>query len=419
MFKLKEEQDEFIKGISLLQLDYINKGKFNYTNFESKKYNDLIQMNLALDEAFYTEDNEVVIFNDGQEKFDNLIKDIRNAKKRIDFQYYILKPDELGMTIIKELEKKLDEGVEVRLLYDGLGGRKIKRRHLKDFISKGGKVAVFFKSLIPVINIRINYRNHRKIVIIDDEIGYIGGFNIGDEYLGKSKKFGYWRDTHIKINGPAISGLKLRFIKDWYYASKEPLEEFIDFDIPENTKGTSGVQILTSGPDTANPNVKNAIFKMINDAKKDIYIQTPYFIPDDSVMEALKTAILSGIRVHIMIPSFGDHPLVYWANLSYVGELLDFGANIYHYEKGFLHSKVVIIDDYVSTAGSANIDNRSFFLNFEATAIIYDFQKNRELTDQFYIDISNSKKLTKEDYKNRGNMTKIKESVSRLFSPIL
>ncbi|NMB09234.1 MAG: cardiolipin synthase [Tissierellia bacterium] len=419
MFELKEEQDQFIKGISFIQWDYINSGRYHYSNVESKRYNDLIQMNLALDESFYTEDNDIKIYNSGEEKFEDLIKDIRNAKKRIDFQYYILKPDNIGLKIIHELEKKLDEGVEVRILYDCLGGRYLRKKHFKTFKEKGGKVAVFFKSIIPFFNIRINYRNHRKIVVIDNKIGYVGGFNIGDEYLGKDKKFGPWRDTHLRMVGTSVLGLKLRFMKDWHYASKEPIGELKSFKIPINTNGKSGVQVLTSGPDTTNPNIKNVIFKMINDAKKEIFIQTPYFIPDDSVMEAIKTAILSGVEVNLMVPSFGDHPLVYWANLSYIGELLKLGANIYHYNNGFLHSKVVIVDDYISTVGSANIDNRSFYLNFEVNAVIYDFDKNKELKDQFYKDIEVSNKYTLEEYNNRTRMTKIKESVSKLFSPIL
>ncbi len=384
-----------------------------------EKFFDLRKMNFNNSGAKYRINNDIDVYVNGEDKFKQLLQDIRNAKRYIHVEYYIFKKDILGKAIIDELTKKAEEGLEVRLLVDAMGSRKLTKKVLKKYIAAGGKFSLFFPGILPHLNTRINYRNHRKIVVIDNKIGYVGGFNIGDEYLGKDKKFGPWRDTHLRMVGTSVLGLKLRFMKDWHYASKEPIGELKSFKIPINTNGKSGVQVLTSGPDTTNPNIKNVIFKMINDAKKEIFIQTPYFIPDDSVMEAIKTAILSGVEVNLMVPSFGDHPLVYWANLSYIGELLKLGANIYHYNNGFLHSKVVIVDDYISTVGSANIDNRSFYLNFEVNAVIYDFDKNKELKDQFYKDIEVSNKYTLEEYNNRTRMTKIKESVSKLFSPIL
>ncbi len=419
MFLLKEEQDDFISNITLFQSDFISKGKFFYNNQKTREYYDLIRMNLEVDESFYTQDNDIKIYYWGVDKFTSLLSDIENATESIDMQYYIFKKDQIGSRIIEALERKASEGVEVRLLYDGVGGRLLKKKHFEKLKENGGQVNVFFPSIIRPINIRMNYRNHRKIVVIDNSIGYVGGFNVGDEYLGLDKKFGPWRDTHIRIEGSGVLGLKFRFIKDWRYASGKHDEESEHVSGSYNPDGNSGVQIITSGPDTQFENVKNAFFKMITSARDVIYIQTPYFVPDDAIMDALKTAIISGVKVNIMIPGNPDHPFVYWASLSYLGSLLRAGAKVFIYNTGFLHCKTLIIDDYVSTVGSANMDIRSFALNFEVNAVVYDEEVNKSLKDQFYLDIEKSVEMTLEDYLQRGRMVKVKEAFSRLLSPIL
>lgn len=419
MFKLKKEHDKFISDIALFQTDFISTGRIFGENKKILNYYDLIRMNLEIDESFYTQDNSIDIFYWGEDKFDSLLSDIASAEESIDIQYYIFKYDRIGKIIIGLLEEKAKEGVKVRLLYDGVGGRRLKKSYFKNLIKLGGQVEVFFPSIIRALNIKINYRNHRKIVIIDNKIGYVGGFNVGDEYLGLHKKFGKWRDTHLRIEGSGVLGLKFRFLKDWIYASNDQSHEAPKIVGSHNIFGSSGVQILTSGPDTEFENIKNAIFKMIVSAKKEVYIQTPYFVPDESVFEAIRTAVISGVEVNIMIPGNPDHPFVYWASLSYLGQLIKIGAKVHLYKDGFMHCKTVIVDDFISTVGSTNIDIRSFSLNFEVNAIIYDSAVNKSLKDQYLEDVKACKLLTWEEYQARGRLVKLKESFSRLLSPIL
>src|SRR5699024_4986358 len=246
------------------------------------------------------------------------------------------------------------------------------KKSIKRLEESGGEVAIFFPTFVPSLNIRINYRNHRKICIIDGKEAYTGGFNVGDEYVGLSKKFGNWRDTHIKIKGSAVNSLQWRFSLDWKFASKKEIPVNHSYLHDESKNNNVGIQIVSSGPDSKWPSVKDGYMQMISNAAHKIYIETPYFIPDDSILEALRLAGLSGIDVRVMIPNKPDHPFVYWASMSYIGELLEAGVRFFTYERGFLHSKVVIADDFISSVGTANLDIRSFKLNFEVNAFIYD-----------------------------------------------
>jgi cardiolipin synthase len=300
-----------------------------------------------------------------------------------------------------------------------MGGRWLKKDTKKRITDAGGKVSVFLPPFVPFISVRINYRNHRKICIIDGREAYVGGFNIGNEYLGLSKKFGNWRDTHIRIQGSAVSSLQWRFYLDWKFASGEDLKICQSYLHEELEQSNVGIQIVSSGPDSKWPNIKDGYMKMISNAREKIYIETPYFIPDDSILEALRIAGLSGLDVRVMVPNKPDHLFVYWASLSYIGELLEAGVKFYHYGDGFLHSKVIIVDDFISTVGTANLDIRSFMLNFEVNAFIYDEEVNRKLSQKFVSDIDLCRQITLEDYNKRSKVVKIKESISRLLSPIL
>lgn len=419
MFTLKQEEDRFVKDYVDVQGRVLTQGRFTFKNWRSQRYESLIRQNLRSDEAFLTQNNDIDLYFWGEELYTQMIKDLQGAKHSIDMQYYIFKADALGRRMLDVLTEKAEEGVKIRLLIDGIGGRTLTRRVLQQFHRAGGRSAIFFPSILPYINLRINYRNHRKLVIIDDYTGYIGGFNVGDEYLGLSRRFGPWRDTHMRIRGDGALGMKIRFLKDWYYASHDTKEESNKIWEPYRAEGDVGVQIVTSGPDTELPNVKNAIFRMITNAKDRIYIQTPYFVPDHAVLEALVTAIVSGVDVKIMIPRKRDHPFVHWASLSYLGELLAIGAKCYIYDKGFLHAKMVAVDDYVSTVGSTNMDIRSFHLNFEANAIVYDQGVNERLVNQFMIDTFYADELRYSEYRQRSVWVKIRESFSRLLSPLL
>ncbi|GAF23372.1 LOW QUALITY PROTEIN: cardiolipin synthetase [Bacillus sp. JCM 19047] len=425
---LREEKFFNGKGLKKLVLDHLIEqqkkdvldANFRFRSNTVDENRDLIYMHLMNNDAILTKENHIDIFTDGEKKFNQLLTDIRNAKTFIHIQYYIFRYDGIGKEIIDALTEKAKEGVRVRLLYDDLGSRSMRKKYLKAFREAGGEVGVFFPSKFTIVNLRLNFRNHRKLVNIDGVCGYVGGFNVGDEYLGKKKKFGYWRDTHLRIEGPALAAIQTRFILDWNQAAKEYHISYHSRyfpDIPPN--GKSAMQIVSSGPDSEFEQIKNGYLKMIMDAKKSIIIQTPYFIPDKTLLDALQVAAQTGIEVKIMIPNKPDHMFVYWATTSHIGEMLKVGAKIYIYENGFIHNKVLVVDERVSSVGTANIDQRSFKLNFEVNAFIYDSSIARQLIHDFAEDVKVSTLVTTELYEARGKRVRFKESISRLLSPIL
>lgn len=418
LFKLKEEDDKIDRMVHKQEKILSRKEiEISYPNI--KKSKDLIYLHLVGHNTLYTHDNSVEIFYDGNDKFNKMIEDIKTAKKFIHIEYYIIRNDWLGKQIIELLTLKAKEGIEVRLLYDGMGCIWLSKKFFAPLLDAGGKISCFFPPFLPYINLRVNYRNHRKICIVDGQIAYLGGINIGTEYLGLSKKMGFWRDTHLRIQGSAVDNLELRFLLDWRFSTKEPHIIKDKYFPLKKSLGYTGIQIVSSGPDSKWSSIRNGFLKMINLSKKRIYIHTPYLIPDDSLLEALKVAALSGVDVKIIIPNKPDHMFVYWASLSYVGELLQAGIKCYTYEKGFIHSKMILVDDVISTVGTANFDIRSFKMNFEVNAFIYDKEINNQLQNQFIKDLANSKEITKEIYDNRAFGIKFKESISRLLSPIL
>ncbi|MBK3719353.1 cardiolipin synthase [Staphylococcus arlettae] len=420
IFKIDESDKIGIEMIVNEQLEALKNDDFSKGNHQIVKFKDMVQMLLYNNAAFLTTDNEVTIYTDGRQKFDALLNDIIQAKDYIHIQYYIFRNDNLGKSILTALEQKLTEGVEVKMLYDDMGSRTLSLKDFKSFRKNGGQVEAFFPSKLPLINLRMNNRNHRKIVIIDGQIGYVGGFNVGDEYLGLKKKFGYWRDTHLRIVGDAVNALQLRFMLDWNSQSTRDNLQYEDRYFPDvNSGGTIGVQIASSGPDEAWEQIKYGYLKMIASAKESIYIQSPYFIPDQAFLDAVKIAALGGVNVNIMIPNKPDHPFVYWATYNNVASLLEAGVNIYHYDNGFLHSKSVVIDDEIASVGTANMDHRSFTLNFEINAFIYDIEVAQQLRAAFENDLNVSYRLTQELYNQRSLWIKFKEGIARLLSPIL
>ncbi|RDW22339.1 cardiolipin synthase [Oceanobacillus arenosus] len=400
------------------QLRALEEKRFEFKDEEINHFSDLVYLHLRNDDAIFTQDNQVIIYTDGNEKFDALIQDLQKAKDHIHLLYYTIRHDELGQRIADVLIKKVNEGVQVRVLYDDLGSRSMKRSYVKRLRRAGVQVEAFFPSKIAKINFKINYRNHRKLAIIDGRIGYIGGFNIGDEYLGKYKRFGYWRDTHLRVVGQAVQNMQARFVLDWNQASRDHIL-YEDRYYDAVSAGNVGLQIVSSGPDTEWEQIKNGYIKMILSAKKYIYIQTPYFIPDESLRDALRIAALSGVDVKIMIPNKPDHPFVYWATLSNSGDLLNAGAEVYIYQNGFLHAKTIVVDGKIASVGTANIDVRSFRLNFEVNAFIYDENTAESLALAFQDDIRLSTQMTRKLYERRSLGIRFKESISRLISPVL
>lgn len=410
--KVLEEYNKIIKERTKLQLEN--------SNF---KNSDMVMALENIDYSPYRDDNEVCMYSDGKEFFDALLKSLSKAKKSINIQFYIFKNDDIGTKILNILEEKAKAGVEVRLLYDSVGSRLLNKDVLKSLRDVGGKTGEFFPSWLKFININMNFRNHRKIVVIDDKIGFVGGFNVGDEYLGKDKKFGYWRDTHIKFKGSAVKDLNLRFLADWRYATKEDVDLTQVLEVSDESieEPNTGMQIVSSGPNLSERyEIKLAYLKMIQKAKRYLYIQSPYLIIDKTISDSLKLASASGVDVKIMIPGKGDHPFVYWANLVNAGELLEYGIKIYHYDKtAFLHAKTVVIDDEICSIGTANMDTRSYELNFEVNAFIYSEGISKKQKAEFEKDMLKCEELTLEKYKNRSRVVRIKESISRLFSDVL
>jgi len=394
-------------------------------------------------EGVATHGNRVLLFHDGLTKFDALLHDIENAQEFIFMQYYIFRGDETGAELVNALAKRAAAGVEVRLLVDGMGCRTTPRAMFAPLLDAGGQLALF----LPPVPVRINFRNHRKIVVIDGSLAYLGGSNIGKEYLGKSERFGNWKDSHMRLTGSAVHPLTLRFIMDWNFSvgntrnrslllRKWEHRQFIKRlkstvtdlgiearhfkPIPKQEEKTGAkISIVSSGPDTPYPYVLHEFCRMVIQAKKSIFIQSPYFVPDDALFTALRIAALSGVDVRIMYPANPDHPLVYWAGSSYVGELMGCGVKGYEYTNGFMHSKTIMIDSEICAIGTANMDVRSFKINFETQAFIQDAAITQELEDNFRKDMEESRLLTLEGYNQRKRMIKIKESVARLFSPLI
>lgn len=419
IFNLYDNEEALMKTSSANQNEAIASGEFEFDNQSGEKWKNLIMLNQIHGTSFYTQNNDVEIFTDGHTKMNSLFNDIEAATESINIQYFIIKKDILGDAFLNKLIEKAKEGVQVRLLVDALGSWRINKELVEQLVKAGGKYAEFFPTKWKVFNTKINYRNHRKLAIIDNNIGYIGGFNIAREYIGRKKKFGHWRDTHLRIKGDSVFDLNTRFLLDWRSASDDEVSVEEVFFTPETNEGDVGIQIVSSGPDNVNEEIKRGFLKMITSAKKNIYIQTPYFIPDEPLLEVLKMAIQTGVDVRVMIPSIPDHMFVYWATLSYVAEIIEAGGNVYVYDDGFLHAKTMMVDGEVSTVGSANFDRRSFRLNFEANAFIYDEMETAKLEEIFREDMKKSHLLTKQLYEERGIIIRIKEAISRILSDIL
>ncbi len=381
----------------------------------------LLRLNAATSFSPLTDDNSVEIFTDAHEKYEALIRDIEGAKSSVHMLYFIIQNDYIGKKIIELLAKKAKEGLEVRVLFDHGSNLLMPFRAYKSIVENGGEVSSYFSNTLGNY-LKVNFRNHRKIVVIDGTIGYVGGINIGDEYLGLKEKVSPWRDTHLRITGSSVVDLQLRFIEDWIYASRQDVTLFDkNRYFPETAdiyKGNTGIQMVSSGPDTNGEEIKRGLIKMINSAKKNIYIQTPYFVPDTPFLEALQNAALSGIEVIIQIPGKPDKWYVYKATMSFVADVIGYGVKIYLYP-GFLHAKMTVVDDFCSVVGTANVDMRSFALNFEIDAFMYGHEITQRCTKIFNDDLKVSTLLTKEKYESRSVLSKIGEDVIRLFSPIL
>jgi cardiolipin synthase len=378
-----------------------------------------VKMARTLTGAIYYPGNKVQIFTSGKEKFDALIKDIEGARQYINLQYYIIKDDEIGTRVVEALMRKSREGVKVKVIYDHIGSIHTKSKFFKQMIKAGIEVHPFFKVTFPHFATHVNWRNHRKIAVIDGTIGYIGGMNVADRYVTGIEN-GVWRDTHVRITGPAVGGLQYSFAVDWSFMGNPLLEEEPNIKrTPTGREYEAGVQMMTSGPTSQWSNIAMIFLKAISNARKCVFIQTPYFLPTESLLRTLQAAALSKVDVRLMLPAMSDSTVLTYASFSYIKECLLAGIKVYLYDAGMLHSKTVIVDDEFVSVGSTNIDFRSFEHNFESNIFIYSAEVNNKMREIFMADLANCKRVTAAAWRQRPNHQKIKESIYRLLSPVL
>lgn len=376
-----------------------------------------INLASALCGSNYYEGNHARVFDNGTDKFNALLADIAAAQHYINLQYYIIVDDNIGTRVLSALEERARAGVKVRIIYDHVGSFKLSRKALRRLKEAGVEAYPFFKVVFPPFGTRINWRNHRKIAVIDGTVGYIGGMNVADRYIDGGKMFPMWRDLHLRITGPAVAALQQSFAVDWNFMG-HPL--LVDEVRPaRHTHSNIGMQLVTGGPTTQWMNMTLIFQQAISEAKKCVYILTPYFIPTEGLVQTLQVAALSKVDVRLIVPRRSDSDMLRWATCSYVQECLRAGIKVYFYEKGMLHSKAVIIDDDFCTVGSTNFDFRSFEHNFEANMLIYSTEFNARMKALFMRELHDSRRITSAEWNRRPFLEKALESVMRLLSPIL
>ncbi|HLF18715.1 MAG TPA: cardiolipin synthase [Candidatus Omnitrophota bacterium] len=379
---------------------------------------ELMQLLANTSNSILTANNRLKIFHHGKDKFDCLLEDLNNAKAFIHMEYYIWRHDELGQKIKAILIERAKKGVEVRILYDSWGCMFLSKKYIRELRGAGIDIYPYFNFLSLFTAHTLNYRNHRKLVIIDGTIGYNGGVNIGDEYINGGK-FKFWRDTHLRVEGEATSIYQAIFTIDWYNTTKKKLFDEKYYRPAFDLKDDLPIQISTSGPDSQWLSIKQLYFALIKSAEKHLFIQSAYFIPDPSIFMALKTAALSGIEVKIMITGVVDHWLPYWSAFTYFEDLLQAGVRIFHYKKGLMHAKTISIDSQVCSIGTANLDIRSFHLNYETNTLIYEEDCALAIERQFMEDLKDCREFTLEDFSNLTTAAKLRNSLARLFAPLL
>ncbi len=379
----------------------------------------LTELGRSLCGATFYPDNRVEVYSYGRDKFEALFNDIRAAEEYIHLQYYIIEDDHIGRALRDALIERAKAGVKVRVIYDDFGCWGVSRKFFRSMREAGIDIHPFFKVVFPPFATRINWRNHRKLAVIDGEVAYVGGMNVADRYIDGGSKFGCWRDTHMRITGPAVAAVQYSFAVDWSFMGQSLLQEPVDMSLPKGPGEAAGLQMMRCGPTSEWSNVSLYMLKAIGNAKKRVYIQTPYFLPTDAMLSALQAAALSRVDVRVMIPLKSDSSTLTLASYSYIMECLRAGIKIYLFEAGMLHSKTMMIDDRLSAIGSANIDFRSFEHNFEETMFIFSSEVNTTLRAQFMADLQQSTRVRASVWRRRPIMQKAKESIVRLLSPVL
>jgi cardiolipin synthase len=383
------------------------------------EFRKLISLLLKNNNSFLSSNNEIEIFHNGYDLYEEIYKELELASQFIHLQYYMFEDGQVAQRIMGILVEKKKAGLDVIMILDGIGSRKFSNESITYLRENGVEVLLFRPVHFPTLTNKMNHRNHRKIIIIDGKVAFTGGINIADKYLNRSDEKGFWRDTHLRITGDSIKMLEAIFIVDHYMVSKEIINDLSKyFPKTEALKGTH-IQIATNSPESGYANIHYAFFTAISTAKKTIKLVSPYFIPDETLLMALKNAAMGGIQVEIILPGVKDSAFVQLSARSYVQQLLKDGIKVYFYQRGFIHAKILLIDDLFSMVGSANFDYRSFYHNFEVNTLIYDDKINQDLQKQFEIDKSDSEEIILSKWRKRPRKDKILESLARLMAPLM
>jgi cardiolipin synthase len=388
----------------------------------SRSFFDFMDIAHMLTKSGYTlptRHNSVQLLKNGRQKYDALLSAIDAAKHHVHLEYYIIENDEIGNQLRKLLIKKAREGVEVRVISDHFGSFGLSRDFINSLLAAGAQVYPFFRIHLAAFKSKINYRNHRKIAVIDGLVGFVGGINIADHYLSGLPDIGIWRDTHVRVEGDAVRWLQAVFLLDWHFVSKQLIANTETYFPPHSVVQTCVVQIATSGPDSDWATIMQTYFAAINHAKERLYIASPYFIPNEALLTALQAAALRGIDVRLLMSARSDSSITQWASMSYVSDILESGASVFLYEKGFSHSKLLMVDGEFCSVGTANMDVRSFEHNFEVNAIIYNADFTQHLEEEFLHDLENSRRLSLAEWRKRSRFEQLMENLSRLLAPLL
>lgn len=380
-------------------------------------YNRLIRLFYQTTQAFPFDGNRVAVYTNGYSMLQSLLREIQKAQHHIHLEFYIFEDDAIGRLVKDVLIEKSSQGVEVRVIYDDVGCWHVPNRFFEEMRDAGIEVRSFLKVRFPLFTSRINYRNHRKMVVVDGKIGFVGGMNLAERYL-RGLSWGVWRDTHILIEGKAVHGIQTAFLLDWYFIDRTLITSSRYF--PRiGSWGDSLAQIVTGEPVGPWKEIMQGLTKAISEAKEYFYMQTPYFLPTEQVLAAMQTAALSGVDVRLMLPEYADNRITHLGSQSYLADVLQAGVKVYFYKKGFLHSKLMVSDDMLSTVGSTNVDFRSFEHNFEVNAFIYGVETALEMKEIFLEDQRECTQVFLKNWVRRSWKQKAAESVVRLLAPLL
>ncbi|MDR1404710.1 MAG: cardiolipin synthase [Candidatus Methanoplasma sp.] len=420
-FAMKNVSDEDLAHLKAGALDELNKESVTPENEEGLRF---ARAMLEAGGSIYSNNNDLRLYTVGNPFFKDLLEDMRKAEKFIHLEYYIIRNDDVTGEFMDILIDKAKSGVDVKLMIDAIGFKKGPKKRIMELRKAGGQFKLFHRMITVLLSPRKQNRNHRKLTVIDGKVGYVSGFNIGDEYLGKGE-MGFWRDSGVRVEGTGVIPINIRFFMDWGYATgkrldttnTEEIEKYFKIDV-DTHYGNGVMQLISGGPDTKNNPIELQYLKLINTARKTLYIHTPYLVPSSEIQKALIISACSGADVRIIMPDKPDHLFVFWVGILNARELLDNGVRVYQYKKGFVHSKTLVADSEFCSVGSANLDERSMRLNFETNAMIYSKEIGKQMTDAFLEDLRCCTEYTLEDFMKLTKWDNFKISIARLFSPL-